>query len=204
MIRRYFAALLFMGALFAQTTIYGPVILITGAPGAGKTTQAEALSQAYGLPMISAEQLIADNPKVFEEIRRRKISGIEPETDPVLNHLFEQRISRPDVASGFLTAGYPSTKDHADFLAGMVRAQRLPRPVVIQLEVPENEVRARLSKDPKYANLDQLIKDYQRELQVLQLYFPDAEIHKVDGRPKPENVTKKIRAILDKKVKPKK
>jgi adenylate kinase len=197
---RFLTALALAGAGFAQSNVQGPVILIIGAPGAGKTTQAEAVGKAYGLPVITAAQLIADNQEVFNKLRRTTITGIEPETDPVLNHLFEQRIEQPDAARGFITAGYPSVKDHADFVAGMVRAKRLPNPIVIQLDVPESEVRRRLAKDPKYANLDQLIKDYQRELGVVQLYFPDAQIHRIDGRPKADQVTRSIRAVLDKKV----
>jgi adenylate kinase len=197
---RFLTALALAGAGFAQSNVQGPVILIIGAPGAGKTTQAEALGKAYALPVITATQLINDNREVFERIRKTKISGIEPETDPVLNHLFEQRLEQPGLAKGFITAGYPSVKDHADFVAGLVRQNRLPRPIIIQLDVPDAEVRKRLAKDPKYDQVEQLIKDYRRELEVIQLYFPEAEIHRIDGRPKVTDVTKSIRKVLDKRV----
>lgn len=197
---RLSGALILASLSFAQPIIQGPVVLIVGPPGAGKTTQAEILAKAYGLPAVTVEQLISANPDVFERIRRKGVSGIEPETDPVLNRLFEQRITQADAAKGFITAGYPSVKDHADFVAGMVKDNRLPSPIVVQLQVPEAEVRKRLAKDPKYANLDQLLKDYERELSILQLYFPNAEIHRINGRGRPAQVTKRIRDVLDKKI----
>jgi adenylate kinase len=118
----------------------------------------------------------------------------------VLNRFFEERIAQPDAAKGFITAGYPSVKDHADFVAGLVKTNRLPNPTVIQLEVPEAELRQRLARDPKYANLDQLLKDYQREMAMVALYFPNAEIHRINGRGRPNQVTKRIRDVLDKKI----
>lgn len=197
---RYVAALACAAGAFAQPIVQGPVVLIVGPPGAGKTTQAEVLAKAYGLPSITPANLIAANPEVFERIRRKGVTGIEPETDPVLNRLFEQRIAQPDAAKGFITAGYPSVKDHADFVAAMVKTNRLPNPIVVQLEVPEAETRKRLARDPKYANLDQLLKDYQREMAIAALYFPNAEIHRIDGRGRPNQVTKRIRDVLDKKI----
>lgn len=197
---RLFAALAFAAAAFTQPTVQGPVVLIIGPPGAGKTTQADVLGKAYGLTVITAEQMIAANPEVFERIRRKGVTGIEPETDPVLNRFFEERIAQPDAAKGFITAGYPSVKDHADFVAGLVKTNRLPNPTVIQLEVPEAELRQRLARDPKYANLDQLLKDYQREMAMVALYFPNAEFHRINGRGRPDQVTKRIRDVLDKKI----
>jgi adenylate kinase len=197
---RFLAAAALAVGGFAQPIVQGPVVLIIGPPGAGKTTQADVLSKAYGLPAITAEQLITANPEVFERIRRKGVTGIEPETDPVLNRLFEQRIAQPDAAKGFITAGYPSVKDHADFVAAMVKTNRLPNPIVVQLEVPEAEVRKRLARDPKYANLDQLMKDYQREMAIASLYFPNAEVHRINGRGRPNQVTRRIRGVLDNKI----
>lgn len=197
---RYLAVFAFAAAASAQPVVQGPIVLIIGPPGAGKTTQADVLSKAYGLPAITAEQLIAAKPEVFERIRRKGVTGIEPETDPVLNRFFEERITQPDVAKGFIAAGYPSVKDHADFVAGLVKTNRLPNPIIIQLEVPESETRKRLSRDPKYANLDQLLKDYQREMAIATLYFPNAEVHRINGRGRPNQVTKRIRDVLDKKI----
>jgi adenylate kinase len=197
---RLLAAMAFAAYVFAQPAVQGPVVLIIGPPGAGKTTQADVLGKAYGLTVITAEQMIAANPEVFERIRRKGVTGIEPETDPVLNRFFEERIAQPDAAKGFITAGYPSVKDHADFVAGLVKTNRLPNPTVIQLEVPEAELRQRLARDPKYANLDQLLKDYQREMAMVALYFPNAEIHRINGRGRPNQVTKRIRDVLDKKI----
>ncbi len=199
--KRALPAFLLAAAASLAQGVEGPVVLIIGAPGAGKTTQAEALSAAYRLPAITSEQIISENAATFAKLRQTAITGMEPQTDPVLNKLFVARIEKQDVAKGFIVAGYPATKDHADFLAKLVADKRLPSPMVVQLDVPDDEVRKRLAKHPKYGNLEQLIKDYHREMDMLKLYFPAAEIHTIDGRPKVETVTKKIRAVLDPKIK---
>lgn len=201
-------AVLLLTALsaFAQAPIQGPVIVLIGAPGAGKTTQATALNKIYGLPVIGAEDLIRDNPGVFAKIRESKIKGIEPQTDPVLNNLFEERLKKDDTAQGFILAGYPATKDHADYLLKMIEQKRLPQPIIIQLDVPDAEVRKRLAGNSNYntEQLDQLIKDYHREFDLLHLYFPKAVVTKIDGTASIDAVTQKIRAVLDPKIKAKK
>lgn len=192
-------------ALHGQPLIQGPVVVLVGAPGAGKTTQAAALSKIYGLPVISSEDLIKNNPNVFQKIRESKLTGMEPQTDPVLNKLFLERIKQGDAAAGVIVAGYPATKDHADFLAKMVADKSLPVPTILQLDVPDDDVRKRLASNPEYtpAKLDQLLKDYHREFDMLKLYFPNAEVTTIDGRPKIEQVTNNIQALLDKKIKKK-
>lgn len=203
-VRRFFVAALGIASLSltAQPLVEGPIVLLVGAPGAGKTTQAGALAKAYHLPVVTLEELVSSNADVFAKIRESKIKGIEPQTDPVLNRLFEDRLKTGTAKNGVIVAGYPSTKDHADFIVKMIERKALPTPVVIQLDVPDDDVRKRLAGNSSYPTekLEQLIKDYHREFDMLKLYFPNAEIVTIDGRAKIPQVTKKIREVLDKKI----
>ncbi len=193
-------------ALPAQAPINGPVVLLVGAPGAGKSTQAAALSKAYGLPVVRAEDLVKDNPAAFQKMREAKITGMDPLTDPVLNRLFDDRLAKGDLNQGLILAGYPATKDHADHLQKLVAEKKLPPPQIVQLDIPDNEARKRLAGDPDFPpeKVEQLLKDYHREFDLAHLYFPDSKVTKVDGTASPEQVTRKIRTILDPVVTPRK
>ena len=86
----------------AETKIDGPVVLFMGPPGSGKSTQAAAAARLMKLPIVAVDDLIKDNPSTFEKIRRSRISGMEPQTDPVLNQLFSARLQKGDLSRGMI------------------------------------------------------------------------------------------------------
>src|SRR5262245_10752600 len=110
------ASLILTGMGHAETIIDGPVVLFLGPPGSGKSTQAAAAARFLKVPVVAVEDLIAANKATFDRIRRSGISGMEPQSDPVLNRLFLERVQKADLARGVILDGYPATKDHADFL----------------------------------------------------------------------------------------
>ena len=196
-------ACILVGALGAEHRIEGPLVLLIGPPGSGKSTQGAKVAKKWRLPLVSVEDLIEENQDVIQKLRKSGIKGIEPETDPVLNQLFEERLKRGDLAKGAVLDGYPSTKDHGDFLAKMVQTRQLPNPVVIQLEIPDEEVRKRMAKvsGSNMESVEQRLKDYHREMDMVRLYFPNADITTIDGSKKPKKVRKKINKLLKSKLK---
>ena len=196
-------ACILVGALGAEQKIEGPLVLLIGPPGSGKSTQGAKVAQKWGLPLVSVEDLIEENQDVIHKLRESGIKGIEPETDPVINQFFEERLKRGDLVKGAVLDGYPSTKDHGDFLTRMVQAGQLPDPVVIQLEISDEEVRKRMAKVPgsNMASVEQRLKDYHREMDMVRLYFPNADITSVDGSKKPNRVNKNINKLLKSKLK---
>lgn len=193
---------IFGGLLHAQLPVKGPLVLFIGPPGSGKSTQAAAASRRLKVPIVSVEELIKSNAATFDKIRQRGISGMEPQSDPVLNRLFEARLNQGDLAGGVILDGYPSTKDHADYLAGLGQKRVLPKPLVIELQIPDDISRKRsenMSADP--AAVEQRIKDYHREMDMVRLYFPDAEIVAVDGTRSQKKVESDINSVLKKRFK---
>src|SRR6185369_15159759 len=81
---------LLAGAVGAQAA--GPLIILIGPPASGKTTQAEILQKERGMTVISVEDLIAQNARMLEKVRRPEIHGVEPRLDPALNRLIDERI----------------------------------------------------------------------------------------------------------------
>ena len=95
--------------------------------------------------------------------------------------------------------GYPASKDHADFLTKVVAEKGLGKVLVIQLEVPDKVARKRL-KGEKPEQIEQDLKDYHREMDFLQDYFPDTDIVKMDGSKKPGKVSDEIDKVLQSRM----
>src|SRR5271167_5021617 len=95
-------------------------LILFGAPGSGKGTQAKLLKQALGLPHISTGDMLR------ERVARRDALGLEVEgilqsgglvPDATVNALVAERIKEPDCATGFMLDGYPRTVSQAEMLA---------------------------------------------------------------------------------------
>lgn len=95
------------------------VIILLGAPGSGKGTQATRLSQALKIPHISTGDLFRENLSKNTELGKRAKSFMDAghlvPDDLVLEMLFE-RVSRPDCANGYLLDGFPRTIPQAEAL----------------------------------------------------------------------------------------
>jgi adenylate kinase len=176
------------------------VLILIGAPGSGKNTQSAFLQKEYGLPIISADQLVKANPNAVAGIQTLGTAPIDPRQDMIMNQLVEAKLKTIDTSKGFILDGYPATKTQADFLANLVRQGQLPAPLVLQLDVPDSVAKKRLAKstnsDDQGQMLDQAIADYHREMGFIQLYYPNANIKQVNGNQKPAKVSQDIQAIV--------
>ena len=113
----------------------GPVLLL-GAPGVGKGTQAQILMDLWNVPQISTGDLIRENIRRQTDIGRQfkelVAAGVYV-PDDVVNTMVADRLSAPDCEPGFVLDGFPRTVGQADWLdaelaaeflvAGSVRAQ---------------------------------------------------------------------------------
>ena len=196
---RFVALLTFAcAACSGQQLVTGPVVVFLGPPGSGKSTQAAEAAKYLKVPVVSAEELIKENAAELAKARTSGITGMEPETDPLLNKFFEARLKRGDLSNGMILDGYPNTKDQADFSSKLVASGYISKPIILHLQVPDQVVRKRLAgKDGKVPDsVEQRLKDYHRETTALEVYFPKAEVINVDGTKKRGAVTKQINKIL--------
>src|SRR5438045_413581 len=176
------------------------VVILIGAPGSGKNTQSAFLEKEFGLPIISADQLVKDNPQAVASIQTIGMPAIDPRQDMIMNQLVQAKLKTIDTSKGFILDGFPATKAQADFLANLNQQGNLPLPIILQLDVPDAVAKKRLasSSNPNDREplLDQAIADYHREMNFIGLYYPKANIKQVNGNQTPAKVSQDIRAIV--------
>ncbi len=114
-------------------------LLLLGAPGSGKGTQAARLKDSLGVPHISTGDLlraeVAAGSKLGLEAREVMARG-ELVSDAILLGMLEDRFSRADTANGFILDGYPRNLAQAAALDALLARIGRPMDFAVQLEVP--------------------------------------------------------------------
>ena len=128
----------------------GPVLLL-GAPGVGKGTQAQRLLAIFGIPQISTGDILRENVrsqtedgKVAEELMSRG----ELVPDALINRVVARRLAEDDTDRGYVLDGYPRTLEQAAFLdKSLLESTRPPLlPVIaISIEVAYDELLHRIT-----------------------------------------------------------
>jgi adenylate kinase len=115
-----------------SAVIPGPILLM-GAPGAGKGTQAKELVKLWGIPQISTGDLLRANKtqgtalgKMAHEVMQK--GELVPDT--LVNDMVAERLNQPDTANGFILDGFPRTLPQADWLDNHISAMAGALPVV--------------------------------------------------------------------------
>ena len=129
----------------------GPVILM-GAPGAGKGTQAQRIAERYGIPQISTGDILRSNVQRETELGRKAKEIMERGelvSDELVLPMVAERLSQKDCANGLILDGFPRTVAQAEwldrFLEGRSFGGRRVPPVVINIRVSYNQLLQRLT-----------------------------------------------------------
>jgi len=124
-------------------------IVILGAPGSGKGTQATMLVEQMGIPHISTGALLRNAAKEGTELGL-KAKAITDQgellPDDIMSGIVEDRLGREDVANGFILDGYPRNVAQAKALDEML--ERLQKPVqeAIHIDVDPEQIIKRIAK----------------------------------------------------------
>ena len=132
----------------------GPVLLL-GAPGVGKGTQAQILMDAWGIPQVSTGDIVRENIRLGtsagRELQDVVARGILV-PDELVNSMVADRTARPDCVRGFVLDGYPRTLGQAewwdDLLAswGALRESAAHLPLIaVSIEVRYDELLRRIT-----------------------------------------------------------
>ena len=123
-------------------------IVLLGAPGAGKGTQAKFLAEKFGVPHISTGDMfraaVSADSELGREARKYMQAGaLVP--DNIVIGLVKERLAQPDAANGFLLDGFPRTIVQARELDEMLAASGKKLDAVVNIDVAEPDLIARLS-----------------------------------------------------------
>ena len=123
------------------------IIVLIGAPGAGKGTQAKLLNDRRGIPHISTGDMFremknADTPLAFE-VQAIMASG-KLISDDLTFQIVRERTSKPDTAGTYLLDGYPRTAVQAEQLEELAKEQGKSIQA-IEVDVPRDELLKRLT-----------------------------------------------------------
>lgn len=119
-------------------------ILLLGAPGAGKGTQAKEIKEKYNIPIISMGDMLREMIKTDAELEKKVVPYMQSGRlvpDDVVGEILNKRIQRKDCENGFILDGYPRNEDQAKLLDSIgVDLQK-----VIEIKVSDEEILKRLS-----------------------------------------------------------
>lgn len=120
------------------------MLILLGAPGAGKGTQAELICQRLHIPAISTGNILREALKSGTELGRKAKTFMDAGNlvpDDVVIDMLKERIAQPDCKDGFILDGFPRTIPQAEALDAMgVVIDR-----VIDIEVPDEKIVTRMS-----------------------------------------------------------
>jgi adenylate kinase len=119
-------------------------LILLGAPGAGKGTQAAFITEKYGIPQISTGDMLraavkAGTPLGLEA--KKVMDAGQLVSDEIILGLIKERLKQPDCAKGFLFDGFPRTIPQAEAL----RTQGVDLDYVLEIDVPDEEIIKRMS-----------------------------------------------------------
>jgi adenylate kinase len=184
-------------------------ILLIGAPGAGKGTQAERLSAAFGIPAISTGDIFRHNVKNETELGKQAKAFMdrgEYVPDSLTNDLVRDRLSQSDATAGFLLDGYPRTAEQVIELDSILESKSTKLDVVVQLTANTDEVvRRLLNRAIEQGRADDTEDVIRRRLEVyeeqtaplIDLYAGRGIVVRIDGLGQVDEVTDRILEALD-------
>jgi adenylate kinase len=119
-------------------------IILLGAPGAGKGTQAQFIMQKYGIPQISTGDMLRAAVKAGTPLglqAKELMDAGKLVTDELVIALVKERIAQSDCANGFLLDGFPRTVPQADAM----KAAGINVDYVLEFDVPDEVIIDRMS-----------------------------------------------------------
>ena len=131
----------------ASQAAVGPIVLL-GAPGAGKGTQAKAIVERYPIPQISTGDLLRDNVGRGTDLGKTAKAIMERGElvpDDLVCQMVAERLTRPDCARGFILDGFPRTVAQAEWLGGHLPSLKQGALRVVNIAVSIDQLMKRLT-----------------------------------------------------------
>ena len=184
-------------------------MLIIGPPGSGKGTQAERISARLGVVAISTGEIFRVNVKGQTRLgleARKCMDAGDFVPDSVTNKMLRNRLSGPDVGTGFMLDGYPRTVAQVDYLDQFLAERGQELDAVLQLSAGNEELVARLlgrAKETGRSDDNEAIIRHRLDLYheqtnaVVDQYARRGILTRVDGMGSLEEVTERVLGCVE-------
>lgn len=183
-------------------------ILLLGAPGAGKGTQAAFVVERLGVAHISTgdmlRQAVADQTEIGKKAKAVMDSG-KLVSDDIVIAIAEERLSQPDAKKGFVLDGFPRTKAQAEALDALLAKLATPLERCVAITVDTEAVVQRLLKraelegraDDNEETIRERMQVYDNQTAPLLEYYGNGGIlATVDGMGTVEEVSERVETAL--------
>src|SRR6056297_3618332 len=123
-------------------------IVLLGAPGSGKGTQAKRLSERYAIPQIATGDLLREALASGSELGRRAREAMDADrlvSDEIVLGIIRERLGRKDAANGFILDGFPRNNAQAEALDKMLEKLEQPLDTALLLDIDPDALIQRLT-----------------------------------------------------------
>ncbi|BBD80728.1 adenylate kinase [Aerosticca soli] len=183
-------------------------LVLLGAPGSGKGTQAARLKAELGVPHISTGDMLRAAVAAGTALGRKAKAVMDAGqlvSDDILLGMLEERLAQPDARHGFILDGYPRNLAQADALDRLLARIGQPLDAVVKLEVPNEVILRRCEQrfaaegraDDNPDTVRKRLAVYaEQTAPVADYYAQRGKLKVVDGVGALDEVTARIRAAL--------
>ncbi len=179
-------------------------LIFLGPPGAGKGTQAKAIAEHWQIPHISTGDILR------QALQNKTQLGIKAQAymnkgelvpDILVQEMVQERLNQGDTKSGWILDGFPRTVKQANFLEQLLDQLKQSGEKVVNLEVPDEVVVARLlgrgRKDDSEEVIRRRLEVYRAETAPLIDYYGDRQkLLQVNGNQSQEQVTTALKQVI--------
>ena len=180
-------------------------IVVLGAPGAGKGTQAAILKEMYGIPHISTGEILRAEVNADTELGHKaksfmKVGALVP--DDLILCMVEERLGQPDTRRGWLMDGFPRTLEQAQGLTDMTERIDQKVDAVVILDISSEVIVQRLSGRKREDDAPEIIRKRiavfeEQTRPVFDYYRNHFEVVEINGVLSINEVTEALRVGLD-------
>ncbi|NQU23802.1 MAG: adenylate kinase [Candidatus Nealsonbacteria bacterium] len=180
-------------------------VVFIGPPGAGKGTQAERLVETYTMAHLSTGDMLRAARDAKTEVglkADRYMSAGQLVPDEIIVAIIAGRLGQPDCGQGYLLDGFPRTIAQAESLDAMLAEKDTPLHVVLELQVPEEELFERLAGRGRADDTPEVIRQrlvaYREQTAPLLKYYGGQELlRSIDGLGSIDEIFQRAKAVLD-------